>query len=186
MGSLRAPGRPVGRQLVSDRRSNARLRLRRRGVSYLAAGGRDGGLRVPCSTALGVTGLDRPSRVRIFKSPGGKGERPGGSERGGVPSHLPQRFPNLDRRFRMKSRGFTLIELLVVIAIIAVLIALLLPAVQAAREAAPRAQCVNNLKQLGLAMHNYDSSLGSFPWGDGPDEWNQWSSVALILPYLEQ
>ncbi|MGE3821982.1 MAG: DUF1559 domain-containing protein [Isosphaeraceae bacterium] len=83
-------------------------------------------------------------------------------------------------------RAFTLIELLVVIAIIAVLIALLLPAVQAAREAARRAQCVNNLKQIGLALHNYESAQQSLPWGDGPDQWNQWSTAALILPYLEQ
>ena len=79
-----------------------------------------------------------------------------------------------------------MIELLVVIAIIAVLIALLLPAVQAAREAARRIQCVNNLKQIGLGMHNYHSAVNSLPWGDLTGSWNDWSAVALMLPYLEQ
>ena len=87
---------------------------------------------------------------------------------------------------RFKRRGFTLIELLVVIAIIAVLIALLLPAVQAAREAARRAQCVNNLKQIGLALHNYNSSINAFPWDHGPGGWNEWSSLTMLLPYIEQ
>jgi prepilin-type N-terminal cleavage/methylation domain-containing protein len=82
--------------------------------------------------------------------------------------------------------GFTLIELLVVIAIIAVLIALLLPAVQAAREAARRAQCVNNLKQIGLALHNYEQAVSILPWGLGPNNWNDWGAIPLILPYMEQ
>jgi len=85
---------------------------------------------------------------------------------------------------RRNHRGFTLIELLVVIAIIGVLIALLLPAVQAAREAARRSQCTNNLKQLGLAMHNYHNSLGSFPPGRMDCCWGTWQ--VYILPYIEQ
>jgi prepilin-type N-terminal cleavage/methylation domain-containing protein/prepilin-type processing-associated H-X9-DG protein len=81
-------------------------------------------------------------------------------------------------------RGFTLIELLVVIAIIAVLIALLLPAVQAAREAARRAQCTNNLKQVGIAVHNYAGALEGLPPGYKDCCWGTW--MMFILPYLEQ
>src|SRR6516165_8773852 len=91
-------------------------------------------------------------------------------------------------------RGFTLIELLVVIAIIAVLIALLLPAVQSAREAARRAQCTNNLKQLGIAMHNYLTGINAFPMtetvacayvGYCSQDWGAWSAQSLLLGYLE-
>jgi prepilin-type N-terminal cleavage/methylation domain-containing protein/prepilin-type processing-associated H-X9-DG protein len=92
-----------------------------------------------------------------------------------------------------KSRGFTLIELLVVIAIIAVLIALLLPAVQAAREAARRAQCTNNLKQIGLAVHNYLSTTQVIPPAyivyspiGAQNTAQSFSALARILPYMEQ
>lgn len=87
---------------------------------------------------------------------------------------------------RKSGRGFTLIELLVVIAIIGVLIALLLPAVQAAREAARRSQCVNNLKQLGIALHNYHDTIGALPLGRTIPQQFSFSVQARLLPYMEQ
>jgi len=99
-----------------------------------------------------------------------------------------------------KRQAFTLVELLVVIAIIGILVGLLLPAVQAAREAARRMQCTNNLKQIGLAIHNYESTIKRIPpgavWNGGTVDVTfgrfvgpineRGSSLAFILPYIEQ
>ena len=82
------------------------------------------------------------------------------------------------------THGFTLVELLVVIAIIGILVALLLPAIQAAREAARRSQCMNNLKQMGIALQNYHSSHKTFPMGVALGEGAMWSG--FLLPYLEE
>src|SRR5436190_22133451 len=97
------------------------------------------------------------------------------------------------REKRWNRGGFTLVELLVVIAIIGVLVALLLPAVQAARESARRMSCTSNLRQMGLAMHNYHDTSQAFPIGvsndivgagNGSD--SNWTWPARILPFIEQ
>jgi prepilin-type N-terminal cleavage/methylation domain-containing protein len=95
----------------------------------------------------------------------------------------------MNASYRRTTAGFTLVELLVVIAIIGVLVGLLLPAVQSAREAARRAQCMSNMRQVGLATLNYESALGRFP--SGWVDWRRtakpgWSFMHALLPYMEQ
>jgi prepilin-type N-terminal cleavage/methylation domain-containing protein len=87
---------------------------------------------------------------------------------------------------RSGKQGFTLVELLVVIAIIGILVALLLPAIQAAREAARRSQCANNLKQLGVALHNFHDVYGTFPVGQPDDDNDSFSWSYYLLPFMEQ
>lgn len=95
--------------------------------------------------------------------------------------------PNCQRNPRStRPSGFTLVELLVVIAVIGILVALLLPAVQAARGAARRAACSNNIRQMALAMHNYESSQGALPPAIVVDGGYRWSAQARVLPYLEE
>src|SRR5262249_33152336 len=120
-------------------------------------------------------------------------------KRGRGLARIPEVLMSLSRT-RRKAPGFSLIELLVVIAIIGILIALLLPAVQAARQAARRSQCVNNLKQVGVALHNSQSTMGVFPpgyaslWkldsgdeGTAEDDIGQgWAWGSMILPQMEQ
>ncbi len=101
-----------------------------------------------------------------------------------------RRFENYAMQPRHSKNAFTFVELLVVIAIIGILVALLLPAVQSAREAARRMQCSNNLKQIGLALHNYETMIGEYPpgafWGGNVPTPHKGSILVHILPFIEQ
>src|SRR5438270_223661 len=128
--------------------------------------------------SLGLPGTGRRHGISALASAGGR-FRPGrplqvsNSARAGG-----------DRKMRRSRRGFTLVELLVVIAIIALLVGLLVPAVQKVREASSRVTCGNNLKQIGLAMHNYDETFARLPPSRISDLHATWAVV--ILPYMEQ
>src|SRR4051794_16502431 len=86
----------------------------------------------------------------------------------------------------MRFRSLTLIETLVALAVTAMLAALFVSAVQAGRETFRRARCASNLRQISLGLHNYHSAIKALPWGDGPNNWNEWSAMILILPYLDE
>ena len=86
----------------------------------------------------------------------------------------------------MRFRSLTLIETLVVLAVLAMLTGLFVSAVQAGRETFRRVRCASNLKQIGPGLHSYHSAIKAPPWGDGPDDWNEWSAMILILPYLDE